>query len=214
MKILILTMSSKILSNRIDGILNSYYKIIENYDNIDLIFYSDHEDISKNIIKLDCDFEYCYRDNEIKNLTVFNLIRDKYYNKYDWYLFIDDDTFVNIPLLNDKINSFDENYIYGKDSTGYYGNLNYVSGGAGYIISNKLISKMFDLTNFKTSFADVSIGMNMIERGIEFINSDYFDPYNPYRMGTSDNIKEDIKNKITYHYIYPDKMLELMQYIK
>lgn len=213
-KILILVMSSKVLENRIDGILNSYYNTIKNYNNIDLIFYSDHEDISKKVIKLDCTFAYNYSDNEIKNLTAFNLIKNNYYNKYDWFLFIDDDTFVNIPLLNDKLSLFDENYVYGKEMTGYYGDLKYVSGGAGYIISNKIIHKLFDPINYKTTFADVSVGMNMRERGLEFINSDYFDPFNWYRNGTPEKFNNDIENKITYHYINPSQMLELMKYIK
>ena len=199
-----MVMSSACLINRRQAILDTYHKRIKNYNNIDLVFYSDDEDESTNTFKVDVPLVYSYRDNEIKTIGAFHMIRDRFYNNYDWFFFVDDDTFINIPLLNEKIDEFDENYIHGKDIRGNYGNLPYCSGGAGFLISNKIIDKFFDAEDNKTGWSDVNVGLNAQKQGIEIRNSNYFDPSNPNVTGV--DLVEDIKNKITYHYVNADMM--------
>lgn len=205
-------MTARVCQDRIDGILNSYHKILDKYG-VDLIFYSDHEDVANNIIKLDCEFVYSKRDNEIKTLTAFNLIKDRFHHKYDWYFFVDDDTFINIPLLMEKVEEFDEDYPYGKDIRGCWGGLPYASGGAGFLVPDKMVHKMFDLKNFNSAFNDVSIGYNMQERGIVFKDSDYFDTDNPHKRGNHGNTKNELMTHITFHYSHPDMMELFQQYV-
>ena len=207
-KILVLVMSSNILLNRREAIVNSYMKRLDDYPNIDLIFYSDDEDPSTNTIKVDVPLQMKYSDNEIKTVGAIDLIEKRYHNKYDWYLFVDDDTFINIPLLDKKIDMFDEDFVHGRDITGCWGGLEYVSGGAGILMSNKVVEKLFKMVWYNTDFSDVNVGMNLRDRNIEIRNSNLFNPSNPYRDNTTNNLEESVKNNITYHYLHPSMMKE------
>jgi hypothetical protein len=205
-RILILVMSSQIHMVRRDSIVNSYGKRVKDYPNIDLIFYSDDDDPSTNTFKMDVPLQMKYSDNEIKTIGAIDLIEQRYHNQYDWYLFIDDDTFVNIPLLNEKIFMFDEDFVHGRDITGCMGDLEYVSGGAGILISNKIVGKLFKMVCYNTHYSDVNVGMNLRDRNIKIRNSILFNPSNPYRENGIQNLKEDVKSNITYHYLYPSMM--------
>lgn len=212
-KILILVMSSGSLKNRRQGILDSWGTLVKNYDNIDLIFYSDDEEPSTNTYLLDCPFTFTYYDNEIKTLTSFKLVKEIFYNKYDWYLWVDDDTFVNVSLLNEKIDEFPEECLIGRDITGCWGDLKYLSGGAGFMCSDKFVHNLFDLKNFKTGYNDVSIGKNFKEKQLKMKSYKYFDPQNPFQNKNLHQAREQFKNRITYHRLNPKQMEELMQYL-
>jgi hypothetical protein len=201
-------MSSNILLDRREAIINSYAKRLIDYPNIELMFYSDDEDTSTNTIKVDVPLEMKYSDNEIKTIGAIDLIQNRYYNKYDWYFFADDDTFINIELFNKMINTFDENFIHGQILSKCYGELIYLSGGAGFLISNKLISNLFNLTNHKTGFSDVNIGLNYKERNIPIMNNLLFNGSNPYKDNKLDILKYQINNHITQHYVNPIMMIE------
>ena len=207
-RILILVMSSQIHMSRRDAIIGSYAKRVKDYSNIDLIFYSDDEDPATNTIKVDVPLQMKYSDNEIKTVGAIDLIEKRYHNKYNWYLFVDDDTFINIPLLNEKINMFDEDFVHGRDITGCMGELEYVSGGAGILMSNKVVEKLFKMVCYNTEFSDINVGMNLKDRNIKIRNSNLFNPSNPYRDNATDNLEEDVKNNITQHYLYPSMMKE------
>jgi hypothetical protein len=214
-KILILVMSSEIplIQKRRETVLNTYYNFICKYDNIDLIFYSDGEDLSKHTIKVNADYEYHYRDNEIKQVNIFNVIKEKYYEKYDWFFFVDTDTFINVPLLNNIIDSFDKEYIYGKSLKGCYGDLDYVSGGAGYLLSKNVVFKLFNIKNYNTGYADVTLGLNARDNNIQIKDDNRFDSSNPWRDGINPLI-ENIKNTLTYHYLDSNNMFKLYDIIK
>ena len=57
----------------------------------DYLFYSDHQDDSKNIIKVTSD--NTYHSNEPKFVNVITLLPENYMN-YEWYFFGDNDTWV------------------------------------------------------------------------------------------------------------------------
>ena len=204
--ILILVMSSFIIKDRVDSIMNSYYNNIKKYPNIDIIFYSDYNDEHNDLVKkVEANYKFKYSDNEIKHAAAFKLIRDCYYKKYDWFLFVDDDTYVNVQALSNNINSFDENFIHGY----YFKQLDYISGGAGCLISNKLIHNFFDFITYNSGYADVSLGENARRKNIKFKHSDLFYASNPWYDNEKDpeqNIKNSINNRITYHYINKNQM--------
>jgi len=214
-KVLILVLSCKKLQDRKEGILNSYASLLGRYENVEICFYSDHEEKETNTYLLPCKFSYSHRDNEIKVITAFNyLIQEVFKDEYDWYFFVDDDTFVNIPSLVEKIDEFDENFPVGMDIRGQWEALKYLSGGAGFLIPSKIREKFSNLENFDTGFSDVSLGMNMQKRRIEFKHSDYFDWDSPFKEKVLKISEEEIKRKITYHRISPEQMIILNEYVK
>jgi len=209
--ILILVMSSEIHQSRIDSVMNSYYNNVKKYSNIDLIFYSDHKDDSNDLVmRVDADYEFIYRDNEIKHAASFKLIQDHFYKKYDWFLFVDDDTYVNANILYNNIDSFSDDYAYGY----YFKDLGYVSGGGGCLISNKTISNLFDFKVYNTGYADVSLGINAREKNIKFKHSDFFYCSSPWYDNEKDPeqvVQDTINNRITYHYVNPQQMQIIYQ---
>ena len=208
-KVLILAMSSGSLIERRLGILDSYYKLLTDYPDIDLVFYSDDEDAYT--IKVNANFSYNYSDNEIKTIAVFENIKNDYHNKYDWFFFVDDDTFVNIPLLNNIVYTFDEKYIYGRDIKGDYKirpDLSYASGGAGFLISNKIIHKFFNMADYGTGYSDVNVGLNAERQGVAYKNDTMFHPAHPFEYYV-DPSSADLLYNLTYHYIDP-KMMKIL----
>ena len=144
------------------------------------------------------DLTYKYIDF-FKNMKIENL--------YDWYIFIDDDTFVFhnrlIKLLENY--NYNENYYIGKILDHIkkdYGL--YMSGGAGYVISNNLYKLIIDLVRkeperaFRHWCDDLCIGLYIIDISNKFkvnmINDDRF------HISKPDDIDE-LSYAITYHKI-------------
>lgn len=218
-KVLILSMSTDhpVIESRRDAVLETYYKMIDQYENIDMLFYSETENLEKSTIKAEADYLYKYSDNEIKHIAIFNEIKKRYYGKYDWYFFIDTDTFVNIPLLAKIISTFDKDYMHGMNLGMSFDNITYLSGGAGYLISNELIPKLFEMKNYNTGFADMTLALNAKDRGIKLKHDPRFYASNPWRdkvLNPEDILKKEIHNMLTYHYVQESKMHILYNLIK
>jgi hypothetical protein len=162
-KIIYFLLTTESYKERQENILNSWGK------DLDLFFYSEHEDKERNTIKV-CDVN----NVEIKQISVFKYIEKTHYNDYEWYFFGDDDTFVNTKLLNKEIDNFDKNKIHGSDIFGCWNDLHYPSGGAGFLIHNSVIDKFFDSKNFNVGYGDVTFGLNMEEKNIKIQNNEKF----------------------------------------
>lgn len=205
MKILYLILHTKKHQDRYDNVVNTWAK------NVDFLFYSDHDDDNKQIIKVTDRNDY--HSNEVKFYSVVKNFPEKYLN-YDWYFFCDNDTFVNTKLFEDNLNKFNSSKVYGQkiytwtqDPT-----LGYYSGGAGYLISNRILRFLkTNIKNYNTGFSDVTLGLNIKEHEIENEDSDFFKSQPPEYY----NIKiEDTKNYISFHYIKTfNKMNELLNNI-
>ncbi len=88
---------------------------------------------------------------------------------YDWYIFIDDDTFVFENRLRHYLSEFDKNnnyYIGYQCEHENWTLCNYLSGGAGYAITNKLYNLIFNYVrneginnSFKHWCDDLCVGM-------------------------------------------------------
>jgi len=191
MNILYVVLHGKSSDHRHEGIMETWGK------NKNIIFYSDYEDPDKKIYKVSNRTDYS--SNEEKHLNSFLLVNNLN-TKYDWFFFCDDDTFVNTEYLENT--KFDENFIHGSIITGCWPhdkNLEYCSGGAGYLISKNILIKIYEnLFNSNTGFSDVSLVYIAKKCNIPFLNDDRFRSQNPSFF----NIKDiEIKNFFTFHYV-------------
>jgi hypothetical protein len=120
--------------DRVDNILNTWGKDFE-----DLVFFSDHNDLKKNILQVSTRTSYdgCAEKslNRVKQI-VENV-------KHDWYFFVDDDTYVNTSGLERFINekTRDDATAYGRMCPGH-GDWKYIHGGAGILINRRAINKI------------------------------------------------------------------------
>ena len=197
----------KILYVILHGSMNPdrYYNVKETWGKyLDCMFYSDHEDKEKNIIKVSDRTDY--HSNEDKHVNVLKYLGEDIKN-YEWFFFCDDDTFVNTKKLEGLLDTFDKNRVHGQmlKTDNYMGNplpppiLEYCSGGAGYLIHNeilKIISKEIKFLN--TGYSDVTLGLLLRDLNILVSDSDYFRSQPPSFYGYND---ETIKNYATFHYI-------------
>ncbi len=171
----------------------------------DYVFYSDHQDDKKNIIKVSSD--NTYHSNEPKFVNVITLLPETYMD-YEWYFFGDNDTWVNTEKLESELDGFDTNVLHGSkiycwphDKT-----LGYLSGGAGILIHNSKFKHLRDnFKNYKTGYSDVSLGYYMKEYNVECIDNELFKSQAPSHY---EILEENIPNYISFHYI-KDKNTQL-----
>jgi hypothetical protein len=188
MKILALILHTHLQKERYDTIVSTWGQ------NIDYLFYSDKEDL--NTIKVTDRSDY--RSAEIKQVNIINNLPD-HFMEYDWYLFCDNDTFVNTKLLFEKIETFDPDIIYGEVIQSWPNDfsLKYLSGGAGFLMSYKILSKIKGkLIPYNSGFSDVTLGLYFRDNELQIENSDYFVSQLPEFF----NITK-IENHITFHYV-------------
>jgi hypothetical protein len=209
-KVICFVNTTKKHTDRIDNISKTWA------EKIDTVFYSDHSDPKNNVIKVSNRDDYA--SGEEKQINVLNKLSEltdgddnSLLDLYDWVFFVDDDTFVNVENLESNIDSFDEDNVYGSifDSTKDAENPMYVnkiipldakfpSGGAGFLVSTKIIKGIGTFSNYHTICGDVSAGLNFYFNQVEQVNSDLFNSQNPEFYGHSD---EEISGMISYHYI-------------
>lgn len=223
-KILYAIKTTKKYQNRIDSVLNTWLSDVEDY-----IFYSDHEDVKNNIIKV-CDDD-SYGGLEIKGLNFYNILKDieinngeKVLDFYEWLFMVDDDTFVNTKMLQKFVETADSKNAYGEIFTyethsdnpmfsvpTFDKKTKWYSGGAGLLISSEALKKVNYFENYSTRHDDVSVGINLSNFGIELIDSNLFNSQPPEFWGETD---ETVVEKITYHHITEDKMKLLYGIVK
>ena len=200
----------KILYCILHGSMNPqrYYNVKETWGkDVDCLFYSDHEDKEKNIVKVSNRTDY--HSNEEKHINSLKYINENH-KGYEWYFFCDDDTFVDINKLEKLLDTLDKESVYGsiihswpRDKT-----LGYCSGGAGYLISNKLLEIIgVNIEILKTGYSDVTLGIYLRNSNIEVKDLDFFKSQPPESYSLNEL---DIPKYITFHYI---KTKEKMSYL-
>jgi hypothetical protein len=211
-------------------------KIDESWGNkIDVIYLSDINDGIKFIGYPE--LEKGYSNIWKKYVEFFK----KYEFNDEFYLFCDDDTFVNMKNINSLNISNDIPVCVGiigtlnKDATDKDGNntgfplytiigkdielpVNYPSGGAGFILNKKAI---INIKNYLSSIGsediprshngDVTIGFWLRNSGINLVNQHGFWWTNPKELKHE---IEDINKSYTYHYVDEDMMIELYKKIE
>ena len=135
----IISTCNKYLNTRVKYQMDTYLKHVNKED----IFYlTSKPDETKRQYGWHC------MDDE-KNITwkyihfIYNM---KFILNYDWYIFIDDDTFVFIDRLKNLLEKYDstENYYIGNELDHIKNEYClYMSGGAGYAISNSLYNILY-----------------------------------------------------------------------
>jgi hypothetical protein len=211
MKILISIITTrKYRESRLKYILDTWYKDVE-----DIIIVTDEESSELPMIKF-CDDD-SYETNVPKNFFAINHFNEKNDN-FDWYMILDDDTFLNYANLKKLLEKQDRESIFmlGHTNKGSFPQdptLNYSSGGAGYVFNNKTM-KVLSKINYNygiSRFADVNVGFYCRDNDIKIVHNDLFHPLPPESFNAND---EYIKNAISFHYIIGEKQLELYNKIK
>lgn len=202
MRILTLILHTHLQKERYDTIVSTWGQ------NIDYLFYSDKEDL--NTIKVTDRSDY--RSAEIKQVNIINNLPE-HFMEYDWYLFCDNDTFVNTKLLFEKIETFDVNKVHGEVIQSWPSDfsLSYLSGGAGFLMSKKILEKIKgDITIYNSGFSDVTIGLYFRDKGIEIENNTLFRSQLPEFFGIT-----EVEKHVTFHYVTSFfRMNELFQRCK
>lgn len=159
------------------------------------------------INKLRCTDNSSYSSNEEKQIVGINYLIDNINNfDYDWFYFCDNDTYVFTDNLKNKLKQCDEKkvwgYILNKDKdpenpifVKYGENFKYCSGGAGFCISKKLLSTLPKFFNQNTTYADVSVGVNLNNY---YIPIDELIGCHPQKYT---NYKDLDGSPVSYHYI-------------
>jgi len=216
-------MTTKNYCDRQNSILQTWLKGFEDY-----VFYTDIvNDIGKQVsVTSKSSYEYCglKQINEFKRILNQNL-----FDFYDYFLFCDDDTVVNIKKIQQLIQNLDPNYVYGWNSTGSWPvdpDLNYCSGGAGFLVSSnifkniKIFPKLYpngdDLHVKMYEFSDVQAGLFFRDNKInyKFIEGFYYDVPKTFGFDiTTEEGREKIKNSYTFHFGRTDELRSLISNI-
>lgn len=185
-------------------------------NDIDTWFYSDHEDLTQNIIKVSDSSHY--DDADKKQINIVNVIRQErkdILNTYDWVLFCDDDTFVNPKRAYEEFKHFNYNCSYGHtvsyqrysdnpiyNAPGIPKDLEYPCGGGGFAISTYILKLCGNFIDYSPRFGDVNFGLNLYYKKIPFIDNIFFNTTPPEHAG---HTTSDIVKSITYHRIVTDE---------
>lgn len=227
-KILYSLKTTRKYENRRKSQLETWLSGIEDY-----IYYSDHEDIDKNIILASHDDTYqglleksLYFYNNLKNIFV-NDSSTSILDSYEWIFVADDDTFVNTKNMEKLLETFDDTCAYGylvtpethpnmvwsdfshiwKPGEGYF------SGGGGILISTKSLKQINEFVDYgiNSAFEDCTMSLNLSRNGVKLTHSSFFHGTTPEVFGETDR---DIVNNITYHHISEGRMYTLYEYLK
>ena len=223
MKLLVTILSTeKYFETRVKYVKESWLKDFSYY-----IILSDHEDKSSNVVKITDDNSY--ESAVEKNLKSFSYIYDNYSN-FDWFLNVDDDSFVNYKNLMELISTLpiDKVVKVGHLNNGTAGfGINYHSGGAGTLFNKealKILKKITDTNKYdyyrdefesytatQTPFADANVGIFCNDNNLTQVHCPLFNPEKPtFHNYTND----EIRKQITFHYIYGEEQVKLYNFIK
>lgn len=186
--------------DRVENIKNTWGK------NKNIIFYSDYNDLFNNVFKVSNRSDYS--SGQEKQINVFALL-NHILDTYDWYVFCDNDTFINTRLLEKMCENFDKEKVHGEIINAWPLNkaLYYPSGGAGFVMHNSLVKKIAPelKQNYFVQYSDVSLGLNLQDLNIQLENNNLFKPKKPEFYS---NITDaDIKKYLSFHYVTEFSMM-------
>jgi hypothetical protein len=177
---------------------------LQNINTNDIFYLTSKPDISKRQFGWNTDDSYRYLTLKILHF-LYHIDCNEYH--YDWYVFMDDDTFVFTDRMADFLSNFDSsvNYYIGKELDHIKKDFClYMSGGAGYVMSKSLfILLQSHIKNNGIEFSnkhwceDLTVGLLIqelvhIHNNIILLNDDRF------HVGVHQNA-EEIPSAITFH---------------
>lgn len=179
-----------------------YNNVIQTWGgDVDCVFYSDHEDLDKNIFKMSNNQSYGSGEEKLTNMM--NFLPDKYLG-YEWYMHCDNDTFVNTKRIYQLIELIDPNKLHGLVATIEWPKgvrLDYCGGGAGYLMSNHIYHSVYRGKSkiCNSNYGDVAIGVTARENNLQIQHHDGFNSFPPAKYGLVD--PRVISSHYTFHYI-------------
>lgn len=154
-------------------------------------------------------FRSDYRSAEDKQINALKYISENR-RGYDRVFFCDDDTFINVRNIGDRVNC---GSVLSKESDPMnplfkrMPDFSYYSGGAGFILDMETVVRLSRLVpDFKSGYGDVTVGILMRHLGIKANNDPLFFKDSPEKFGHGDDM---IRRAISYHYIKPENMAVL-----
>lgn len=187
-----------------------YFNVMETWGkDVDCLFYSDHSDKNySNIIKVSDNRQY--GSGEEKLVNAINTLPEEYLD-YEWFMFADNDTFINTKNLNSLIESdLDINKLHGltcncwpKDLS-----LNYCGGGAGFLMSNQTYKKYFrgQIQTYNSLYGDVAVGLHARSKNIDSQFQNGFNSFPPQQYSMNDPY--EISKQYSFHYITNFSMMK------
>lgn len=182
---------SKVYEGRRDNLVSTWLS------GQDYLFYGDYSDKQNKVIKVSDNSSY--HSNEEKFVNIFNSLD---YTNHDWIMFVDDDTFINIKVLYEKLEDLNRSTLHGQKINCWPNDpsLYYLSGGAGILIHKDMYSiYKGKLVNYNTGYSDVSLGIFLRQKNIPISGSDLFHSQPPEYYATS--WEDLVKRSISFHYI-------------
>lgn len=209
-KVICFVLSTKNYSDRIRNIRKTWAQ------DLDTVFYSDHNDPINNVIKVSDKSDYY--SAPIKQVNILNYIKELsdgednlLLDEYDWFFFVDDDTFVNQKVLESYIQDIDEDKVHGSIITSENDSINpvyvnkiidlevqYPQGGAGFLVSSKVLKKIGTFKEYRVFHSDVIAGLNFHYNNIEYVDVPLLNRETPEIHSHSN---EQVVGMISYHNI-------------
>lgn len=153
-----------------------------------------------------------YESHLAKAMNSFSYLF-RYHSGYDWYINVDDDTYLNYNNLVKELKDYSTDKIFmlgsvNKGTCAYDFNLSYCSGGAGSVYNRKTLAVLAELDDsYKlTPYADANIGLFCRDKGIKLVHNDKF---NGERIEKYSLSNEQIKSQITFHYVAGAQFFQL-----
>lgn len=179
-------------------------------------FFSDKENKKNNTLKMSDRDDYPSGEEKFINGLNYVLENKEKFQKYDWFVFCDDDTFISEKNLFKNTHLLDKNMFNGKilslEKDPYNPifnkyNFEYLSGGAGMVISPNCFYNLEKLTNFNTTWGDVSLGLSLQKQNFKINHIDLFNScnYNDFSKSV-----EEIKDQISFHYIKDENDVDFL----
>jgi hypothetical protein len=158
-----------------------------------------------------------YNSNAIKTINTFQkLVKEKYYDKYEWFFYCDDDTCVNVKKILEFIQTADKNVVHSQCAHCWPvdKSLLSISGGGGYLIHKNILKEKGypELNPIPGSmFGDVQIALWLRENDIDRKHTQFIRGQTPEDCGFDINKKQDrneMRNYMSFHYIKQKELME------
>ena len=147
-----------------------------------------------------------------KSFTMLKYLADNYIDKFEWFLRVDDDAYVNFPALEYVLRRSDPNkeiYMgcpgFGHDADDYVPKgMTYCMGGTGVVISRGALKKVKNhlkncIKTLKTEHEDIEIGRCFHEQGIHCTKAYQAQLVYFYQNYGKNGQRKNNLNNIPYH---------------